>query len=101
MKEVLIFVVILNFSSCQRAIIDPAGYMQKILENMKAQILVNPGDILKLSDFEEFFYTKNLDKVWNGTVEFHSGVVNRIGKFEFAYNLDQAWNETEVISLKH
>lgn len=85
MKVLIIFVAFVEFSFSNPVLVNSKVYYTKVFKSIAEQILENPSWVLKLADFEDYFYTQALDKTWNGTVKFHSGFVNRIKKFHLPY----------------
>lgn len=101
MKGVLIFICFLDAVGCQRCVVEPKKYFQKLYENFADQI-VDPGIVkLELGDFEETFNSSLMSKVLEGNVKFTSGFVNRITKLGLnEQKWKNVWNDSQVKILK-
>lgn len=101
MNRVTIALLIFSTLSCSADIVEPKKYLAEVFEKLTAKILAEPGTVLKLKDFESFFYTSLMNHVFNGTAKFHSGLINRIGKLWLNdQKYRNIWNDS-VVSKFH
>lgn len=96
MKGIAIIFSFITICSCDRTVVEPKIYLAKIFDHVAAQLLAEPGT-LKLENFDGIFNTTLMAKSFDGTVKFHSGFVNRIGKFQLnEQKYKELWNDTMV-----
>lgn len=97
MRTTIFFLLLASSAFCQRKIINPEVYLEKIYHSIAAQILAEPNTSLKFNDFEGALNISQFEKVLVGTAKFHSGYISRIGKFQLnSQKYEEVWNDTHV-----
>lgn len=97
MRTTVIFILLASSAFCQRKILNPEVYLEKIYNKIAAQILGEPNTSLKFNDFEGALNISQFEKVLVGTAKFHSGYISRIGKFQLnREKYADVWNDTHV-----
>lgn len=85
----------LTASSCNRFVVDRKPYFVNIFNSLVSQL--QDHGTLTLDNFEEVLNVTLMSKIFDGTVKFHSGFVDRIGKFVLNSEVDSdVWNDTGV-----
>lgn len=96
-----IFVIFLLVAAICGGVVEPKKYLQEVFGNLKPHLLAKAGTVLQLKDFEGTFNASLMSKVFNGTANFHSGFVTRIGKLELNdQKFRDIWNDTDVRRVK-
>lgn len=96
MKGFVIIFSLIAVSCCSRFVIEPKKYFEEIYDNLVAKLFAEHGT-LKLIDFDDILKISLMNKMLDGSVNFHSGFVNRIGKLELnEQKYKELWNDTHV-----
>lgn len=81
MKTIAIIFLLFASVLANNEMLKSKDYLNDVFDIIADELLAISGTALTLEGFEEDFNITWMGQTFNGLVKFHSGFVNRIGKF--------------------